>query len=1523
MATAEPTIAATAPPPFTVTGFVRETDGTPIAGAAVSAYDEDLRSSTLLGQVATDANGAFLVRYAQSALKRPGKTNADLLVKAATTAGAAIAQSPVMFHAAHAVTITLVRDNKPLIGPSELNTVQSTLSPVLGTIQPVDLTAADITYLTGASALKAAQVPHLVAAAQAAKTTGLDASAFFAFARQGMPTALAPALASDPAAQRQALLSAVAANLVPASVATDADRMVADLTAAAVTQTLAPGAYRLGGTLAMALPQAAQQTAFLSTLQSHKDNPAAFWSALATQPGFDAPTLATAQLASQLAALTQYHAPLVTALLAQHTQGTIKGLSDLARLDQNGWAALLTGTTAAGTTAAGTTMASVPIGVPLGVPGATAADQVQAYATVLMRRMEVAFPTIALTARLGASKIPAAGEIASFLTANTDFDIAATDANRYLAGKSASAAVQKTLPVIQRLFRVAPRHDLIEPLILAGYTSARSIARVPRARFVATQAAALGGTTQAEAIYRQAQNVTGTTVTLFGRYASGLNRGIPHTIFDLPTGSPQVPNWDALFGTPDFCACTDCRSLLSPAAYLVDLLHEFLDVYLHDGHNNSGATLLLKRRPDIGTMMLDCNNTNTTLPYIDLVNELLENAVALTVPGNTAVAHDTTDGDSASLGAAPEYINPQAYTILAQAVFPWGLPFDLGLAQARAYLANVNVQRHALMHAFQANPTAPDPTDASMTGADAVAADYLGLSPMGWKLLLGSSGATNWAPWGVAQSDWQTTWTAAGKGPTVQAFLDQSGASFQDLIDLLQTRFAAALATSPATPWQIQWNDGATASCDPSTAVIQNLTEADLGLILRFLRLTRALGTTVRELDALLGMPTATSLDPPLQLNLVTLDRLRRKLRLSFIEVSTWWGNIPTLPDVFKGTSLYQRSFLNPAVINPVDAAFGLNSNGTELAVTTNLIQDPANPAHLATVLAGLQIAASDLLLLLPTLPTPATPGAYTLTLSNLSALYRAVSFTRALSLSITDFLSAVTLFNVSFAPSGASASQVAPFDRTRAADAQWFADQITLLKNATFKVSDIAYLLLDTPPPPGGPAPLSSDMAQQLTTLAKTLQPILTAHPPPDPNWITLGTTAVEAQLATWLNLPVPALDALMNTTPAGFAATCLQVLMDPTFVTSTGTLAATDINASLAAPVPATPAAAPPLYFQVRALVRLKKIATIASHLLLQTSEIVWLVGNAAALGWLDFNALPAATPTTPVPPLYAGFAKLATMAAVRTQLTPGQPFVPLLPPRPPATAIAQSAYLAGLVGLAAATNSAWTATDLAALTGASGFNFTYPDGYWDPGALARLMACFNLLAALGTNVANVTPWIDAELTVTQANNIVSLVKSGYAVAQWPAIGKSLRDPLRQAQRDALVAWLIANSQTAFGQTFSVPDDLFGQLLIDPEMSSCMQTSRLIQATQSLQLYVNRALMGLEPGVTAEAGASQAWVSMQQYKSGRPTGRSSCIPRTGSTRRCATTRPICSSPCSRNCRRAPSPAIRWRRPIGTICPD
>ena len=93
-----------------------------------------------------------------------------------------------------------------------------------------------------------------------------------------------------------------------------------------------------------------------------------------------------------------------------------------------------------------------------------------------------------------------------------------------------------------------------------------------------------------------------------------------------PPRSPQFPNLQTLFGSDSFCACEDCQSVLGDAAYLVDIL-EFLDQRSASGGANV-RDVLLARRPDIAQIELSCPNTDTELPYIDLVNELLEDAVA-------------------------------------------------------------------------------------------------------------------------------------------------------------------------------------------------------------------------------------------------------------------------------------------------------------------------------------------------------------------------------------------------------------------------------------------------------------------------------------------------------------------------------------------------------------------------------------------------------------------------------------------------------------------------------------------------------------------------------------------------------------------------------------------------------------------------------------------------------------------------------------------------------------------------------
>ena len=54
--------------------------------------------------------------------------------------------------------------------------------------------------------------------------------------------------------------------------------------------------------------------------------------------------------------------------------------------------------------------------------------------------------------------------------------------------------------------------------------------------------------------------------------------------------------------------------------------------------------VLLERRPDIQHLPLTCENTNTPLPYIDVVNETLEYYVTNSLTLDNYAGH-STDGD--------------------------------------------------------------------------------------------------------------------------------------------------------------------------------------------------------------------------------------------------------------------------------------------------------------------------------------------------------------------------------------------------------------------------------------------------------------------------------------------------------------------------------------------------------------------------------------------------------------------------------------------------------------------------------------------------------------------------------------------------------------------------------------------------------------------------------------------------------------------------------------------------------------
>ena len=147
----------------------------------------------------------------------------------------------------------------------------------------------------------------------------------------------------------------------------------------------------------------------------------------------------------------------------------------------------------------------------------------------------------------------------------------------------------------------------------------------------------------------------------------------------------NIPNYAGLFGNINFKKGDDARSVYSPAAYLSDLLQMLDDEFDPDSIDFD------ERRGDIKDIDLDAENTTTLIPYLDIVNEVLEKRVGR-----------TSDG---------------AYTALEESVYPFNMPFSLENEQIKNHLHHLGISAHELRRLF-----------AKETDYHTVAREYLGLS---------------------------------------------------------------------------------------------------------------------------------------------------------------------------------------------------------------------------------------------------------------------------------------------------------------------------------------------------------------------------------------------------------------------------------------------------------------------------------------------------------------------------------------------------------------------------------------------------------------------------------------------------------------------------------------------------------------------------------------------------------------------------------------------------------------------------
>ncbi len=276
-----------------------------------------------------------------------------------------------------------------------------------------------------------------------------------------------------------------------------------------------------------------------------------------------------------------------------------------------------------------------------------------------------------------------------------------------------------------------------------------------------------------------------------------------------------------------------------------------------------------------------------------------------------------------------------------------------------------------------------------------------------------------------------------------------------------------------------------------------------------------------------------------------------------------------------------------------------------------------------------------------------------------------------------------------------------------------------------------------------------------------------------------------------------------------------------------------------------------------QFNTFVRLYKIAMLNLKFGLTAEHLQWLFVFGPTSGWLNMNKLPFDS-VAPDEPLYPRWVRLADLF----QLSAALPFSESVLTDVFSSARDTNTPINALLGRISQGFS-WKLENLTALNGANGFRFQLGD-YKDERALRRLNAAFKLMNKLGASADQCLSWTKDDADEQKfADDVKGLVRATLDDAQWLEKAKTLNDPLREKQRAGLVSYLMLRSDARNA------DELYDDFLVDVEMSPCMMTTRIKQAIGSIQLFIQRALMNLEPQVALTPKEAREWAEWRkQYR-------------------------------------------------------
>jgi hypothetical protein len=833
--------------PYKIDGYIFFENGLPATGVETRLYDRGFgKAATKLGEIKTDVNGYYAIAYD---VKRG---SANLEVRAVDAHGAEVALCNTRHDAEVNEVLNLVAPLSVRPPAPEFERISADIAKETGSLHLKDAKEdddqQDLTLIASATGWDARLVALAATAEQLASEAGISAEILYGVLRAGLPTNKNQLARTKVEEFESALQEAAAMGIVKAAPAavTAAKTAFEKFAQATLRAASAQGTVSsFTELLQHSGLTAAEQAAFEKVYFAQGSNTDQLWEKV-EHLGISKAKIDLLKLQGRLFYLTMNNAKLTEQL--QKEIGSIEKLPTLAEKDYflpKTWKDLLH-------KLAGSNQKALAALIPATYGADTTDENLEAYTNDLARRIRMSYPIYVIARMLETQDLHHGGkhkgpkpELPAGLrkAAALGFELGRTPVEQFvcknkkqlLDGVKSEEAEEliEDIKRLQRLYQITPSDESLKVLLESGLKSAHDVARIPYDAFMRRFGPRFPSLREAELVFRKAHQVK-STVLSHSQIAKSATSS-PGMFATSPTPARRqaaknnliehFPNMETMFGSLDFCQCSDCRSVLGPAAYLVDIL-QFLDPHPSDwasflaewkskhgnapypyqdesefksqaahsgkGHkkdNGKGEKtpyeVLIERRPDIPHLPLTCENTNVVMPYIDIVNEVLEYYVAHDALSADS-GYDTGNAKSEELMAEPHNVLPAAYNKLEKAKYPRPLPFDLWLETVRRFVEHFHVELAEILDVFRpSDDLFPAAAHSKSYGLASVFAEALGLSPAEYALFTDAGVHHNWHE----LYGFESAGEAAHELASAKTLANRLGLSYRELVETIGTWF--------------------------------------------------------------------------------------------------------------------------------------------------------------------------------------------------------------------------------------------------------------------------------------------------------------------------------------------------------------------------------------------------------------------------------------------------------------------------------------------------------------------------------------------------------------------------------------------------------------------------------------------------------------------------------------------------------------------------------------------------------------